>query len=176
MKRIVFLAVIFFLVGCGPQMDSDDELTKQYLLDKGYDMDSDGELAKQYLLDKGYDIESYEGNQVYSFTRVELGDMPHNSIWAVQTVSPESYIGKEIVQEVFVVKNHPLSEMDGHQEGFTGKVEVRVFIYNDEVIGGTSYPVGEGVNGWGYSLDGKTAEEIHGDDLDSLLKEWSAQN
>ncbi|NMH74564.1 hypothetical protein HF078_15870 [Bacillus sp. RO2] len=166
MKRIVFLAVIFFLVGCGPQMDSDDELA----------MDSDGELAKQYLLDKGYDIESYKGNQDYSFTRAELGDMPHNSIWAVQTISPELYIGKEIVQEVFVVKNHPLSEMYGHQEGFTGKVEVRVFIYNDEVIGGTSYPVGEGVNGWGYSLDGKTAEEIHGDDLDSLLKEWSAQN
>jgi hypothetical protein len=48
MKRIIYFAVIFFLVGCGPKMDSD------------------GELAKQYLLDQGYDIESYEGNKDYS--------------------------------------------------------------------------------------------------------------
>jgi hypothetical protein len=102
--------------------------------------------------------------------------MPHNSIWSVQTVSPEPYIGKEIAQEAFVVTNHPLSEIYGHQEGFTEKVDVRVFIYNGEVIGGISYPVGEGIGGWGYSLDGNTAEEIHGDDLDSLLKKWKDQN
>ncbi|RIW34039.1 hypothetical protein D3H55_10610 [Bacillus salacetis] len=158
MKRLIFFTVIFFPVGCGPQMDSD------------------GELAKQYLLDQGYDIESYEGNKDYSFTRAELGDIPHNSMWSVQPVSPEPYIGKEIAQEAFVVKNHPLSEIYGHQEGFTEKVEVRVFISNGEVIGGISNPVGEGIGGCCYSLDGKTAEEIHGDDLVPLLKKWKDQN
>ncbi|WP_409250783.1 hypothetical protein V1502_11465 [Bacillus sp. SCS-153A] len=46
-------------------------------------------------------------------------------------------------------------------------------MYEGEVIGGTSFPVGEGVGGWPYSLDGKTAEEIHGERPAALLEEWS---
>lgn len=154
MKQLVFLVIFFLLVGCVPNLDSN------------------GELARQYLLDKGYKIKSYEGSQVYSVSKEELTDMPDISIWAVQPVQPDSYIGKEIVQEIFIVVNHPLSKIYGPQQDFSEKVKVRAFIYNGEVIGGTSYPVGEGIGGWGYSIDGKTAEEVQGQDLNVWSEKW----
>lgn len=157
MKQLIFLMVFFVLAGCGQNLDSN------------------GTLARQFLVDEGYEIKSYEGTQVYSFTREDLADMPEISTWAVQRVQPDSYLGRDIVQEIFIVKNHPLSKIYGNQQGFSKKVEVRVFIYNGEVIGGTSYPVGEGIGGWGYSIDGKTAEEIHGEGLNDLLEKWSAE-
>jgi hypothetical protein len=156
-KRLISLILFCFLSGCASQMGSD------------------GESAKQYLLDQGYDIESYEGSQDYSFTWGDLADMPHNSIWALQTAAPEPYIGKDMVQEIFIVNDHPLIEIYEPQKGFSEKVEVRVLMYNREVIGGTSFPVGEDLGGWGYSLDGKTAEEIHGNGLNELLKKWEGQ-
>ncbi|MFT9600766.1 hypothetical protein [Mesobacillus sp.] len=54
------------------------------------------------------------------------------------------------------MKNHPLSNIYGPQKSFSYKVEVRVFIFNGEIIGGISHPVGNGIGGSPYSLDGKT--------------------
>lgn len=142
---------MLLLAGCEPN------------LEKG----SNGELAKQYLLKKGYSIKSYKGSHVYSFTREELVDMPHISIWAIQTVQPDQYIGKDIIQEIFIVKNHPLNKIYGT------KVEARVFIFNGDVIGGTSYPADDGMGGWGYSLDGKTAEEVQDNNLEDWIGEWN---
>ncbi|ALC92898.1 hypothetical protein AM500_18970 [Bacillus sp. FJAT-18017] len=137
------------LVGCVPKMDSN------------------GELARDYLLEKGYSVKSYEGSYIYSVNRQELVEMPHISIWARQTVSPESYIGKDIIQEIFIVKNHPVIKINGT------KVEVRVFIFDGQIIGGTSYPAEDGVVGWGYSLEGKTAEEVQNNNLDGWIAEWN---
>jgi hypothetical protein len=156
-KRLIFLILFFFLAGCASQMDSN------------------GESAKQYLLDQGYDIESYEGSQDYSFTRADLADMPHNSIWALQTADPEPYVGKEMVQEIFIVNDHPLSRIYGPQKGFSEKVEVRVLMYDGKVIGGTSFPVGMDLGGWGYSIDGKTVEEIQGENINQLIMKWKEQ-
>jgi len=117
-------------------------------------LDSNGKLAEKYLLDKGYSVTSYEGSYVYNFTSQDLVDKPHKNIWAVQPVEPDSYIGKDVIQETFIVKNHPLSQIYGN------KTKVSVFIYNGEVIGGTSFPAGDGWVGSAYSLEGKTMEEV----------------
>ncbi|RSD28634.1 hypothetical protein [Mesobacillus subterraneus] len=143
--------LFLLLVGCGPKLEPD----------------STGELARQYLVDQGYSLKSYEGSQVYSFEKHELVDMPHKSIWARQTVQPDPYIGKEIIQEIFIVKNHPVSKIYGK------KVEVRVFIVDGKIIGGTSYPDDDTMGGWGYSLEGKTAEEVQGDKLEEWSEEWN---
>jgi hypothetical protein len=156
LKHLTFIVILLFLVGCAPELDAN------------------GESARQYLLNEEYEIKSYEGSQDYSFTQADLADMPHSSIWAVQANPPDSYIEKKIKQEIFIVENHPLSNIYGSQRGITQDVEVRVFIYKEEVIGGISIPIGDAIGGWPYSLDGRTAEEIHGEKLDQLLEKWSS--
>jgi hypothetical protein len=135
-------------------------------------LDENAQLAKEYLKDQGYSIKSYEGKYSYSFERQQLIDMPDSSIWAVQSIEPDAYIGKEITQEIFIVKNHPLSKTYRHMIGYSRKVEVRVFIFNGEIIGGTSFPVGNGLAGSPYSLDGKTAEEVINVDYGEWQKQW----
>ncbi|WP_415813257.1 hypothetical protein [Mesobacillus thioparans] len=134
-------------------------------------MDENAELAKQFLEDRGYSIKSYEGRNSYSFEKQDLLNKPHDMVWAVQPVKPDHYIGKEITQEIFIVKNHPLGKIYGPQIGFSSKVEVSVFIFNDEIIGGTSFPIGKGITGAPYSLDGLTAEEFLAEDY----REWRAK-
>ena len=95
--------------------------------------------------------------------------MPHISIWARQTVQPDPYIGKDIIQEIFIVKNHPLSRVYGR------KVEVRVFVFGGQVIGGTSVPADDSMAGWGYSLDGKTAEEVQDENLEEWIDKWNKE-
>lgn len=136
-------------------------------------LDENAQLAKEYLKDQGYSIKSYEGKYSYSFERQQLVDMPDSSIWAVQSIEPDAYIGKEITHEIFIVKNHPLSKTYRHKIGLSRKVEVRVFIYNGEIIGGTSFPVGNGWAGSPYSIDGKTAEEVIKGDYAEWNKQWS---
>jgi hypothetical protein len=145
MKKLMVLVVVLFLAACGPRLDEN------------------GEMAEQYLQDQGYSIKSYEGNATYTFEREDLTDKPDILYWRVQSVEPDAYIGKEIIQEIFIVKDHPLSEIYGPQPGFSEKVEVSVYIHDGEIIGGTSFPSGEGLAGSPYSLDGKTAEEMIGD-------------
>ncbi|CEG27074.1 hypothetical protein [Bacillus sp. B-jedd] len=147
-----FLVLIFLmlLVGCAAD----------------YKLDSNAKLAKEYLLQKGYSVKSYEGNYVYTFQRKDLVEMPHKMIWSLQSVKPDDYIGKEIIQERFIVKNHPVGKI------YKSKTAVNVFLFEGKVIGGTSYPAVDGMSGWGYSLDGKTAEELVGKNIQEWLVEW----
>jgi hypothetical protein len=154
MKRILVLVFLFLLAGCGPKLDGN------------------AELARQYLEDKGYSIKSYEGKQSFTFKKHDLLNKPYDMVWAVQPVKPDPYIGKEITQEVFIVKNHPLGKIYGPQTGFSSKVEVSVFIYNDEIIGGTSFPIGKGIAGSPHSLDGLTVEEFLEDED---YRDWRAK-
>lgn len=154
MKRLTVLIFILMLGACAPKLDEN------------------GQLAREYLESKGYSIKSYEGEESFIVERQKLIDMPDISIWAVQSIEPDSFIGKEITQEIFIVKDHPLSKIYGSQKSFTNKVEVRVFVFNGEVIGGTSYPVGNGVGGAHYSLDGQTAEEVRKQDYVEWQNKW----
>ncbi|MBT2640481.1 hypothetical protein [Bacillus sp. ISL-39] len=136
-------------------------------------LDENAQLAKDYLKEQGYSIRSYEGRYSYIIEREQLIHKPDSSFWAVQTVEPDAYIGKEITQERFIVKNHPLSKIYGPQKSFSYKVSVSVFMYNGEIIGGISSPVGNGVGGSPYSLDGKTAEEVIKGDYAEWIKQWN---
>ncbi|WP_227396130.1 hypothetical protein [Jeotgalibacillus aurantiacus] len=153
MKRMLFFILCLGLAGCTQ-------------------LDENAETAQQHLIDLGYDVKSYEGSQAYSFTKGDLGNMPHNYIWAVQSTSPEPYFGEEITQQIFLVEDHPLNEVYSDQEGFGDKVEVRIFMLNDQIIGGTSSPTGEGISGSAHSIDGRTPEEVQGENLNELLREW----
>ncbi|OCA84530.1 hypothetical protein A8F94_15295 [Bacillus sp. FJAT-27225] len=150
MKKVLAFLVLFLLVGC----------------EQKFDLDANGKLAMQYLLDEGYTIKSYDGNYVYNVSKQDLVRQPHYYMWGVQSVSPDPYIGKDVIQERFTVKNHPLSKL-------YGPIAVSVFIYNGEVIGGTSFPAEGGMVGAPHSLDGKTLEEVIGqNDTQKWWKEW----
>lgn len=153
MKKILVFLLFFLLAGCGPNLDAN------------------AELAKKYLEDKGYSIKSYEGKQLFTFKKQDLLNKPYDMVWAVQPLKPDPYIGKEITQEIFIVKNHPLGKIYGPQIGFSSKAEIRVFIFNDEIIGGTSFPMGRGIAGAPHSLDGLTVEDF----LDEDYGEWRAK-
>ncbi|WP_090792712.1 hypothetical protein [Paenibacillus sp. GP183] len=54
-----------------------------------------------------------------------------------------------------------------------GKTENYVYIVDNQVVGGTSYPVVEKQMAGGYwSLDGKTLEEVQKIDFQTWSKEW----
>lgn len=100
---------------------------------------------------------------------------PYDMVWAVQPVKPDPYIGKEITQEIFVVKNHPLGKIYGPQIGYSSKVEIRVFIFNNEIIGGTSFPIGRGIVGSPHSLNGLTVEEFLDVDYGEWREKWNEE-
>jgi hypothetical protein len=154
MRKFFVLGILFLLAGCGQ-------------------LDDSAQLTKQYLEEKGYSIKSYEGKHSFTFNKQDLLNKPYDMIWAVQPVKPDPYIGKEITQEIFIVKKHPLDRVYRPQIGFSSKVEIRVFMYEGEIIGGTSFPVGRGIAGSPYSLDGLTAEEILGEDIGDWRAKWN---
>ncbi|RHW38131.1 hypothetical protein D1B31_15250 [Neobacillus notoginsengisoli] len=133
----------------------------------GTKLDANAKLAKEHLLKQGYSVTSYKGSRIYKFERQDLVELPHKSIWTLQSVKPDEFIGKELVEERFIVKNHPVGKI------YKSKVMINVYIYDGEVIGGTSYPAVDGLVGWGYSLDGKTAEELRGNDFQKWSAEWN---
>jgi hypothetical protein len=138
-------------------------------------VDPNTELAKQYLNKKGYSIVSYKGNNSYTLYRHTL--INDISTWAVQSANPDKYIGKDIIEEIFIVKNHPLSTIYGSQEGFTDQVQVNVLVNNRKVIGGTSVPIGKGLQGESlsappYSLEGKLPGEILRKKYSEWYREW----
>ncbi len=96
--------------------------------------------------------------------REDLLELLTRSTWEVQTTPPDEYIGRDIRQEIFIVRDHPL-----------GQANVFVMMVDGEVIGGTSYPdSAEPLVGNAYSLDGKTVEELHPDYMD-WRNEWEAK-
>lgn len=112
----------------------------------------------------------YEGNGTSSFEKADLLELPTRSRWEVQTTPPDKYIGRDIRQEGFIVRNHPLDEVAD-----LGQTNVTVMMVDGKVIGGTSFPdSAEPLTGAAYSLDGKTAEELHPDYME-WRNEWEAK-
>lgn len=122
-------------------------------------------LAKSYLEDKGYRVLSYEGEvQSYELTKDVLKNLPGKIHWGLQSVDPDRYLGKTIRVQKFVVKDHPLSK---------GKVDVYVYENEGEPFGGTSFPRDQyGSDGSGWSLDGKTLEEVHAVSFPDWSEAW----
>ncbi|MFC4682453.1 hypothetical protein [Exiguobacterium sp. s149] len=131
---------------------------------------ADAKVAKAYLEEQGYDVVSYRGNRTSSFEKEDLLELPTESTWQVQTTPPDDYIGRDIRHEYFIVRNHPLDEV-----AELGQTNVSVMMVDGKIIGGTSYPdSAEPLTGSSYSLDGRTAEELH-PDYTEWRSEWEAK-
>ena len=99
---------------------------------------------------------AFEQEDVIRFTKQEMNLPPNKNFWAVQTIEPNNYLEKDLVQIKFLVKNHPFANMYE-----SDKTRVSVVLWNKEVIGGTSFPYSkEPLLGGGSSIDGKGAEEV----------------
>ncbi|MFP3918200.1 hypothetical protein U5N28_10350 [Lysinibacillus telephonicus] len=160
MKRIIVLFLVFIIAGCNNQLN-DNKQQSEMEEDKNID------IAKNYLEELGYDVISYETKGSLLFTKSDLLDLPGEQIWGVQYTEPDNFLNKEINTVSFMVKNHPLDNLFN-----MGKTNATVLIFNEEVIGGWSFPHSkEPLIGAFYSIDGKTMEEIHGD-LQKWRDEW----
>lgn len=122
----------------------------------------DVRVVAEYVEEKGYDIVSYEGRgQSYLLTKDIITMLPYMLYWGVQTFDVSVYLGQRIEINNFIVKNHPLSE---------DKVDVSVFVVENQPIGGTAFPHGDTSDGGYWNLDGKTLEEIQ----TKPFQEWKA--
>ncbi|WP_216827339.1 hypothetical protein [Alkalihalobacterium elongatum] len=103
-----------------------------------------------------------------SFSKFDLLKFFNEQVWAVQYNEPDEYFNKRIDTVTFIIKNQPLDEQFD-----IGKTIVTVWLFEGEVIGGSSYPISKDndVGGAPPSLDGKTPEEIQGD-YQKWLEGW----
>jgi hypothetical protein len=145
--HLTFMILIVIISGCAQQET----------------LSNNGDIAQTYLEDQGYEIVSYDGDGSYQFSEKDLRDLPDQAIWDVQYADPEDFVEKRLYKANFTVKNHPLDQkLYGTDPHYLDQTHVTVFIFDGEVIGGTSYPASkEPLSGCCYSLDGKTFEEIH---------------
>lgn len=142
---MVVLGMMLFVIGC--EEDVREELT------------GEARVAADYLEKRGYEILRYRtGGARYTLTEEMLGKLPYQQVWAVQEVDAADYIGQELAEYGFVVGNHPLEERYATIYAERDyETYVTVIIFDCEVIGGTSFPVGKGdevLMGAPYGLDG----------------------
>ncbi len=142
-KYLIFFLLILTLTGC-TQFTNKQEDRK---IDFTQELSKSGEIAKKQIEAESFEIIKYLGVSKYEFTESEIDELPHSQIWAVQRTKPHEYAGKKIDVVQFHVVNHPLNEVE------SGDVYVSVFVYDEEVIAGTSY-ISTGEGGY-YPLDGK---------------------
>lgn len=146
-------------------------------------------IAEAYLEQKGYKTLSYRGRKkAYRLTKKIIASSPHSWIWAFQEVQPDSYIGKMIEFESFIVKNHRLDDWrfrngNWYQKilsflgiaKFVGSTTVSVIMVDGKAIGGTSTPVAKEKDrrkGELYLLDGREFEDVSSDDYLKWHDEW----
>ncbi len=151
LKQImIFAMVTMVLLGCSKQTtETADSI----------------QIAKAFLDEQGYTILSHEHTEEPDIlTEKQLRETYYMTIWQVQSVSPDQYLGKNVGGEIFIVKNHPLDHYEHSDAKSLGKTRVHVLIAEGEVIGGTSFPVvNAALYGSLFSLDGRTFEELHPD-------------
>lgn len=154
MKKILssLIGIIFIIfIGCTPNITGDEKTAEDFVKSQGYTIIArKGEIQK-YTLERS---KLYEG----------INTLEYQQAWAVQTVEPDKYFGKEIVVYGYTVKNHPMQKEDRNAKD---GVNVYIMLSEGKVIGGYSYPNAD-VDGAFSSLDGKTLEEVTG----LSYKEW----
>ena len=153
---VIFIGLLIFVfVGCSNKSTGNESIAKEYVEAKGYKItESKGEIER-YTLEK---------SKIYGGLEV----IPYQQAWAVQTIEPDIYFGKEIIVYGFIVKNHPLQEIDKNAEN---GVKVYVMLSDEKVIGGYSYPDANVVGGFS-SFDGESLEEVTGLSFQQWSKNW----
>ena len=150
---MVFL--IFVIVGCNNKATDNEGIAKEYIQAKGYKItESKGEIDR-YTLGK---------NKIHGGAET----IPYQQVWAVQTIEPDMYFGKEIIIYGFTVKNHPMQEIDNNAKK---GVNVYVMISDEKIIGGYSYPNADVVGAFS-DLDGKSLEEVTGLSFQQWSENW----
>ena len=128
-------------------------------------VDKNETMVINYLKDKGYNIvENYGKVTEYVLTKERL-IRDAKTVWAVQTINADDYLGKIIKIYGCEVTNHPVSKNDS--------VDVLVMVFENRIIGGYSERTYS--TGWNYSLEGKTPEEVTGMNLNDWMKQWDAK-
>lgn len=145
---LIGLLVMSFVTGCTAEQKFPEEMR----------------VVAEYLENKGFDIVSYEGpSQSYVLTKDIITELPYVMIWGVQSFNVSDYLDQRIETEKFIVKNHPLSE---------DKVDVYVFLVENQPIGGTAFPHGDISDGGYWNLDGKTLEDVQSKPFQEWLADW----
>lgn len=127
--------------------------------------------TQQFLIEKGYKIIKIEGKvDSYELKKDTLLGPHYGIVWGVQSIDLQNLMGKKIDTYGFVVKKHPLdSAIDNNK----CQTKVWVLVDEDKVVGGYSLPdYDEPYYGGVYSMDGKTLEEITGEDFQTWSKKW----
>ncbi|KZE52304.1 hypothetical protein AV540_10575 [Brevibacillus parabrevis] len=126
-------------------------------------------LSAEYAASLGYTFVSYEGTFSYTLEKKMLTELPDMAVWSVMQVDPLLYIGKQIDVHKIMVTGHPL---DDYPESL-GKTSLALYFCQGRFVGGTSFPAtSEALFGSPYSLDGKTLEELSGEDFQTWRTNW----
>jgi len=122
--------------------------------------------AQEYLKGKGYKVVAYDGKvEEYRITREKLSKNPYMSYWRLQEVNPSDYLGETLNVEKFIIVGHPLDNWTSKKQRNSirskGKTEVYVFLIDNNIIGGVSFPVLDKLLVGGYwDIDGRTLGEL----------------
>jgi hypothetical protein len=95
-------------------------------------------------------------------------NIPYRQDWSLQKVEPDKYFGKQIIVYGFTVRNHPLQKRTTNAKN---GVALSIMVSEGKVIGGVSYP-STPTTGGGYSLEGKTLEEVTGLSYQLWAENW----
>ncbi|EKQ57103.1 MULTISPECIES: DUF4830 domain-containing protein [unclassified Clostridium] len=158
MRKLVFILftlMTFIFTGCTPQITGDEKIAEEFIKSKGYTITARKGQIQKYVLEK---------NKLYGGTKT----IPYQQSWAVQTVEPDKYFGKEITVYGFTVKNYPMQKEDKNAED---GVNVYVMLSDGKIIGGYSYPNADVVGAFS-SIDGKTLEEVTGLSFQQWKDNW----
>lgn len=132
---------------------------------------ADAAVPREFL--EGLGLEVARLIKKTSFTVPPISDYPWEQLNVLQRdigSDLKPYEGKDATSYVFLLRNHPLEAVYRGRANFTANV----WVVDGKVIGGTLYPIGkyrdEGYMGLGYSLKGKTLEEVTGQTWGEWLK------
>ena len=107
-------------------------------------------VGKRYLQEQGYTVIYLSGREAYTLTEEMINTRPGTFKWSVQEFKPETYIGKLIEEEYYMITNHLF-------DSFQEETMVSIIIIDGEIMGGNAYieiePGIRGDHGF-YSLDG----------------------
>ncbi|MBU9711717.1 DUF4830 domain-containing protein [Evansella tamaricis] len=164
-KKVVVFTLFFIIIllaGCTATETFDEVKLSETAL-----------ISKEFIEAQGYNVLNYKGNlysyalsdQVSSAYESNLQKVHVRKTWQVQETELEEFRDSQIVEETFLIENHPLDnwKSEGGSYESTGKTYANVLISDGEVIGGTSSPALKETPAGNaqFSLDGKTFEDIH---------------
>ncbi|MDX5473894.1 MAG: hypothetical protein LPK00_00025 [Bacillaceae bacterium] len=107
-------------------------------------------VGKRYLEEQGYTVLYLSGREAYTLTEEMINTRPGTFKWSVQEFNPETYIGKLIEEEYYMITNHLF-------DSFQEETMVSVIMIDGKIMGGNAYiEIEKGLRGdhGFYSLDG----------------------